>query len=49
VRDGDVTLDDAPSVTLARPGIDSQGGFIDPFGKIWLAGDKSPLDAFPER
>jgi PhnB protein len=33
-----------------RPwGIHRQGGFIDPFGHIWLVGDKSPLDAFPKR
>jgi hypothetical protein len=24
-------------------------GFIDPFGHIWLVGDKSPLDAFSKR
>jgi PhnB protein len=24
-----------------------QGGFVDPFGHIWLVGDRSPLDAFP--
>jgi PhnB protein len=24
-----------------------QGGFTDPFGHIWLVGDKSPLRAFP--
>jgi PhnB protein len=24
-----------------------QGGFIDPFGHIWLVGDKSPLKSFP--
>ena len=28
-------------------GIHRQGGFIDPFGHIWLAGDKSPLQRFP--
>jgi PhnB protein len=28
-------------------GIHRQGGFIDPFGHIWLVGDKSPLKAFP--
>jgi PhnB protein len=33
-----------------RPwGIHRQGGFTDPFGHIWLVGDKSPLDAFPKR
>lgn len=26
-------------------GIHRQGGFIDPFGHIWLVGDKSPLHA----
>jgi uncharacterized glyoxalase superfamily protein PhnB len=24
-----------------------QGGFMDPFGHIWLVGDRSPLGAFP--
>jgi len=24
-----------------------QGGFTDPFGHIWLVGDKSPLNRFP--
>ncbi len=28
-------------------GIHRQGGFIDPFGHIWLVGDKSPLSAHP--
>ena len=28
-------------------GIHRQGGFIDPFGHIWLVGDKSPLKSFP--
>ena len=28
-------------------GIHRQGGFIDPFGHIWLVGDKSPLQRFP--
>lgn len=28
-------------------GIHRQGGFIDPFGHIWLVGDKSPLHSFP--
>ena len=33
-----------------RPwGIHRQGGFVDPFGLIWLVGDRSPLDAFPKR
>jgi PhnB protein len=27
-------------------GTHRQGGFIDPFGHIWLVGDKSPLDRF---
>jgi uncharacterized glyoxalase superfamily protein PhnB len=27
-------------------GIHRQGGFIDPFGHIWLVGDKSPLNPF---
>ena len=27
-------------------GIHRQGGFIDPFGHIWLVGDKSPLNSF---
>lgn len=28
-------------------GIHRQGGFIDPFGHIWLVGDRSPLKSFP--
>jgi uncharacterized glyoxalase superfamily protein PhnB len=28
-------------------GIHRQGGFTDPFGHIWLVGDKSPLNAYP--
>jgi PhnB protein len=28
-------------------GIHRQGGFVDPFGHIWLVGDKSPLRPFP--
>jgi uncharacterized glyoxalase superfamily protein PhnB len=28
-------------------GIHRQGGFIDPFGHLWLVGDKSPLQRFP--
>lgn len=28
-------------------GIHRQGGFIDPFGHIWLVGDRSPLKRFP--
>jgi len=28
-------------------GIHRQGGFIDPFGHIWLVGDRSPLSPFP--
>ena len=28
-------------------GTHRQGGFIDPFGHIWLVGDKSPLRSFP--
>jgi uncharacterized glyoxalase superfamily protein PhnB len=27
-------------------GVHRQGGFIDPFGHIWLVGDKSPLKPF---
>ncbi len=31
-----------------RPwGTHRQGGFTDPFGHIWLVGDKSPLRVFP--
>jgi uncharacterized glyoxalase superfamily protein PhnB len=29
-------------------GTHRQGGFIDPFGHIWLVGDKSPLRRFPD-
>jgi uncharacterized glyoxalase superfamily protein PhnB len=33
-----------------RPwGIHRQGGFIDPFGHIWLVGDRSPLNRFPAK
>ena len=28
-------------------GTHRQGGFVDPFGHIWLVGDKSPLSPFP--
>jgi len=28
-------------------GIHRQGGFVDPFGHIWLVGDRSPLNRFP--
>jgi uncharacterized glyoxalase superfamily protein PhnB len=32
-----------------RPwGIHRQGGFTDPFGHIWLVGDRSPLQRFPQ-
>ena len=27
-------------------GVHRQGGFIDPFGHIWLVGDRSPLNRF---
>jgi PhnB protein len=31
-----------------RPwGTHRQGGFTDPFGHIWLVGDRSPLSSFP--
>jgi PhnB protein len=31
-----------------RPwGTHRQGGFTDPFGHLWLVGDKSPLSSFP--
>ena len=29
-------------------GIHRQGGFVDPFGHIWLVGDRSPLEAHPQ-
>jgi uncharacterized glyoxalase superfamily protein PhnB len=28
----------------ARWGVHRQGGFRDPFGHLWLVGDRSPLD-----
>ena len=28
-------------------GVHRQGGFRDPFGHVWLVGDKSPLKPFP--
>ena len=30
-------------------GIHRQGGFTDPFGHIWLVGDRSPLAPFPRQ
>lgn len=27
-------------------GVHRQGGFVDPFGHIWLVGDRSPLERF---
>jgi len=30
-------------------GVHRQGGFVDPFGHLWLVGDRSPLDAHPGR
>jgi PhnB protein len=32
---------------LAPWGIHRQGGFTDPFGHIWLVGDRSPLSQYP--
>jgi PhnB protein len=32
---------------IAPWGTHRQGGFADPFGHIWLVGDKSPLYRFP--
>lgn len=29
-------------------GTHRQGGFIDPFGHLWLVGDRSPLSAHPD-
>src|SRR5690349_6688504 len=29
-------------------GIHRQGGFLDPFGHVWLVGDRSPLTEHPE-
>jgi uncharacterized glyoxalase superfamily protein PhnB len=29
-------------------GVHRQGGFTDPFGHIWLVGDRSPLYRFPD-
>jgi uncharacterized glyoxalase superfamily protein PhnB len=28
-------------------GVHRQGGFIDPFGHVWLVGDRSPLTRYP--
>jgi uncharacterized glyoxalase superfamily protein PhnB len=28
-------------------GVHRQGGFTDPFGHIWLVGDRTPLNRFP--
>ena len=30
-------------------GVHRQGSFIDPFGHLWLVGDKSPLHEHPEK
>jgi PhnB protein len=30
-------------------GVHRQGGFTDPFGHVWLVGDKSPLTPFPSQ
>jgi hypothetical protein len=30
-------------------GVHRQGGFIDPFGHLWLVGDRSPLSAHDTR
>ena len=30
-------------------GVHRQGGFTDPFGHVWLVGDKSPLKPFAHR
>jgi PhnB protein len=30
-------------------GVHRQGGFRDPFGHVWLVGDRSPLEPFPRR
>jgi len=30
-------------------GVHRQGGFTDPFGHVWLVGDKSPLMPFPSQ
>jgi PhnB protein len=30
-------------------GVHRQGGFVDPFGHLWLVGDRSPLSIHPER
>jgi uncharacterized glyoxalase superfamily protein PhnB len=40
------TLDDIKD-HQALWGIHRQGGFIDPFGHIWLVGDRSPLHEYP--
>jgi len=32
---------------MAPWGMHRQGGFTDPFGHVWLVGDKSPLNPFP--
>jgi PhnB protein len=29
-------------------GVHRQGSFVDPFGHLWLVGDRSPLSAHPE-
>jgi PhnB protein len=29
-------------------GVHRQGGFVDPFGHVWLVGDRSPLRRYPD-
>ena len=41
------SLDDLKDHTEAPWGIHRQGNFTDPFGHIWLVGDRSPLSPFP--
>ncbi len=37
----------AAGTRTVRVEVFTQGGFIDPFGHLWLVGDKSPLQQFP--
>ena len=41
------SMDDIKDHQEAPWGLHRQGGFVDPFGHIWLVGDKSPLSRFP--
>jgi PhnB protein len=47
LREGATDNRDAIRNHEAPWGVHRQGGFTDPFGHIWLVGDRSPLNRFP--